>query len=75
MAKVGRNDPCPCGSGMKYKKCCLDKKPRQQIVMIGSPEPLSGLLGDFLQVYLKEEVFVPVIGRHKDSFGLLKYLP
>ena len=22
--KVGRNDPCPCGSGRKYKKCCLD---------------------------------------------------
>ncbi len=22
---VGRNDPCPCGSGKKYKKCCLDK--------------------------------------------------
>ena len=21
--KVGRNDPCPCGSGKKYKKCCL----------------------------------------------------
>lgn len=21
-AKVGRNDPCPCGSGKKYKKCC-----------------------------------------------------
>jgi SWIM/SEC-C metal-binding protein len=20
--KVGRNDPCPCGSGRKYKKCC-----------------------------------------------------
>lgn len=20
--KIGRNDPCPCGSGMKYKKCC-----------------------------------------------------
>jgi SEC-C motif domain protein len=20
--KVGRNDPCPCGSGKKYKKCC-----------------------------------------------------
>ena len=19
---VGRNDPCPCGSGLKYKKCC-----------------------------------------------------
>ena len=23
--KVGRNDPCPCGSGKKYKKCCWDK--------------------------------------------------
>lgn len=23
--KVGRNDPCPCGSGKKYKKCCLEK--------------------------------------------------
>ncbi len=22
-AKVGRNDPCPCGNGKKYKKCCL----------------------------------------------------
>jgi preprotein translocase subunit SecA len=21
-AKVGRNDPCPCGSGRKYKRCC-----------------------------------------------------
>ena len=20
--KLGRNDPCPCGSGLKYKKCC-----------------------------------------------------
>jgi hypothetical protein len=23
MSKTGRNDPCPCGSGKKYKKCCL----------------------------------------------------
>jgi len=23
--KIGRNDPCPCGSGRKYKKCCLAK--------------------------------------------------
>jgi uncharacterized protein YecA (UPF0149 family) len=21
-ASVGRNDPCPCGSGLKYKQCC-----------------------------------------------------
>ncbi len=24
MGKIGRNDPCPCGSGKKYKKCCLN---------------------------------------------------
>ena len=23
MAKIGRNDLCPCDSGKKYKKCCL----------------------------------------------------
>ena len=23
--KISRNDPCPCGSGKKYKKCCVDK--------------------------------------------------
>ncbi len=23
LPKVGRNDPCPCGSGKKYKRCCL----------------------------------------------------
>ncbi|MCH9652210.1 MAG: SEC-C domain-containing protein [Deltaproteobacteria bacterium] len=26
MSRVGRNDPCPCGSGKKYKKCCLAKE-------------------------------------------------
>jgi len=26
MDKIGRNDPCPCGSGLKYKKCCLSRK-------------------------------------------------
>ena len=24
--KIGRNDPCPCGSGIKYKKCCANKQ-------------------------------------------------
>jgi len=25
MSEIGRNDPCPCNSGKKYKKCCLLK--------------------------------------------------
>ncbi len=27
--KIGRNDPCPCGSGKKYKKCCMNKDQAQ----------------------------------------------
>ena len=26
MAKIGRNSPCPCGSGKKYKRCCERKE-------------------------------------------------
>ena len=25
-AKLGRNDPCPCGSGLKYKRCCMGRE-------------------------------------------------
>jgi hypothetical protein len=25
--KTGRNEPCPCGSGLKFKRCCLDQRP------------------------------------------------
>lgn len=46
MAKTGSNQPCTCGSGKKFKKCCRDKKPRKQSIIIGSSEPLSGLQYD-----------------------------
>jgi hypothetical protein len=29
MTKLGRNDPCPCGSGKKYKQCCLNAEANQ----------------------------------------------
>ena len=29
--KIGRNEPCPCGSGKKYKKCCLGKDEKERI--------------------------------------------
>ena len=37
--QVGRNDPCPCGSGLKYKKCCADKPAL-------SPSPIPGVAWD-----------------------------
>lgn len=33
--KAGRNDPCPCGSGKKYKKCCL---PRDEALRVEDDE-------------------------------------
>ena len=37
---VGRNDPCPCGSGLKYKKCHADKD------AVATPSPVPGLSWD-----------------------------
>lgn len=31
MKKIGRNDPCPCGSGKKYKKCCLQRDEEKEV--------------------------------------------
>ena len=45
--KTGRNDSCPCGSGLKFKKCCADKQDanEQQRVM----GPVMGELKELLQ--------------------------
>ena len=31
--KIGRNDPCPCGSGKKYKCCCLSSEKYENYIM------------------------------------------
>jgi hypothetical protein len=66
MVKIGRNNPCPCGSGKKHKKCCLDKKPREQIVMVGSSKPLHGFQYDkekmeFTGLTLDDQLIKPVV--------------
>jgi tetratricopeptide (TPR) repeat protein len=55
MSKLGRNDPCHCGSGKKYKQCCLapDEAARLAALPKAAPRaqtPRSGLRGfmDFL---------------------------
>lgn len=44
--KIGRNDPCPCGSGKKYKYCCLNK-PKTAIDLIESPEERNRWLRNY----------------------------
>ena len=46
MYKIGRNDPCHCGSGKKYKKCCMSKVPREQFIYFGHHEKFQGLSFD-----------------------------
>jgi len=37
--KPGRNQPCPCGSKIKYKKCCLMKPPEPIKLVEAKPRP------------------------------------
>ena len=39
--KVGRNEPCPCGSGKKYKRCCLISSGEGETDPISAPPPRS----------------------------------
>lgn len=54
--KIGRNDPCPCGSGQKFKKCCLSKSEQKQLGAVpGAPasrievERMMGKIGKILE--------------------------
>ena len=48
MDKVGRNDPCPCGSGKKYKKCCLQKS----FTQVGKEESIrQNLVHELLKLF------------------------
>ena len=31
MPELGRNAPCPCGSGLKFKRCCLNKQEQSSV--------------------------------------------
>ncbi len=43
--KVGRNDPCSCGSGKKYKACCAVKPARSQIMTLVALVAFAGITG------------------------------
>ena len=47
--KIGRNDPCPCGSGKKYKHCCLNKH-RNKVEGIESEQEQQKWLKEYPQL-------------------------
>lgn len=49
MAKIGRNDPCPCGSGYKAKNCCLAGGPDDAAYIMATQEsPMAKLAARWL---------------------------
>ncbi len=49
MATIGRNEPCPCGSGKKYKKCCLLKDSAVDLEALRAERAEEGLRGEILK--------------------------
>ena len=64
MEKIGRNEPCPCGSGKKYKKCCYQKD------YISNEIPLSKSFGRNLP---KDAVITTSPQKEKMSEVLLEF--
>lgn len=46
MKKIGRNDPCPCGSGKKYKRCCMNSAGKQHSELVDSIEQMLAMNPD-----------------------------
>lgn len=46
--KIGRNEPCPCGSGRKFKHCCLKKEetmsPRAKLIAVLAGIAVTGIV-------------------------------
>ncbi|MFC4402079.1 SEC-C metal-binding domain-containing protein [Gracilibacillus xinjiangensis] len=63
---VGRNDPCSCGSGKKYKKCCMKKDQMAELKMFKEEkfykqkEALVAKLNEFLLAYLTLNIYAPL---------------
>lgn len=49
MAKIGRNAPCPCGSGLKYKWCCGDSLKAQRASAAAQPAVSTKTLNQMLE--------------------------
>ena len=69
-SKVGRNDPCPCGSGRKYKACCADKaESRSRLGLYAVAAVLVAIAGVIAYTFTTEgtgsrQVWDPVHGHY-----------
>ncbi|MBQ0139163.1 MAG: SEC-C domain-containing protein [Kurthia sp.] len=67
---IGRNDPCPCGSGKKYKKCCATKEVITVVEVLD--EELERTLQTFYDVYPQRkdyESYHTVVSKWNEALG------
>lgn len=67
--KISRNDPCPCGSGQKYKKCCITK---QQELEKFNPQDSQEPTAEYLEAVAEAEEFYAISNRVPDLVRLGK---
>lgn len=59
MAKIGRNDPCPCGSGKKYKQCHLQIEEAAQAQQRRLWQAQDGLMGTIIEAAREQTDAIP----------------
>ena len=67
--KVDRNDPCPCGSGEKYEKCCMEKDMKEEYSL--KPHEIFELAGSVLEKafrYIKNPLYFEDIEKAEKIF-------
>jgi hypothetical protein len=67
VAKVGRNDPCPCGSGKKYKHCCLSRETTAKSEVISRNRTWDTMIDNLLD-FSREVRFGPELESAFDLF-------
>jgi uncharacterized protein len=77
--KVGRNDPCPCGSGKKYKNCCIGKPVSKPLPfkakLLSQPQPVDLMTRTFGEKIAHAEKFVEKLQPNKEESAPLDTPP
>ena len=70
MAKIGRNAPCPCGSGKKYKKCCMMKRQTESLTRSRVHRTTDALIPKILEYAEKQWPEDAIRDAWDDFYGL-----
>lgn len=74
--KIGRNDPCPCGSGKKYKSCCIGKPIHKPLPfkakLLSAPKEVDLMARTFGEKIAEAEKLAQEMGTNPPSHSIEK---